>query len=80
MEGKKPDLDRIPVATRVIVHRSEISTAALGEIIRKGEFTPSDGEVCELESGGKVIARGRIVRRRGESCFKVMETAKEEKP
>ena len=79
MEGKKPDLDRIPVATRVIVHRSEISTTALGEIIRKGEFAPPDGEVCELEAGGQVIARGRIVRRRGVSCFKLLETAKEEK-
>lgn len=80
MERKKPDLDRIPVATRVIVHRSEISTATLGEIIQKGEFLPSEGAVCELEAGGKVIARGKIVRRRGESCFKVLETAKEEKP
>ena len=80
MEGKKPDLDRIQVATRIIVHRSEISTTALGEVIQKGEFVPSGGEVCELEAGGQVVARGRIVRRRGESWFKVLETAKEEKP
>jgi hypothetical protein len=79
MERKKPDLESIPVATRIIVHRSEISTTALGEIIQKGEFLPSEGEVCELEAGGQVIARGRIVRRRGVSCFKLLEKAKEER-
>jgi len=79
MEGKRPNLDRISVPTRIIVHRSELSTAALGEIIQKGEYVPSGGDVCELEAGGQVIARGRIVRRRGESCFKVMETAKGER-
>jgi hypothetical protein len=79
MEVKRPNLGRIAVPTRIIVHRSELSTTALGEIIQKGEYVPTGGEVCELEAGGEVVARGKIVRRRGEYWFRVVETEKEEK-
>jgi hypothetical protein len=79
MQGKKLNLDRISVPTRIIVHRSELSTAALAEAIQKGEFAPETGATCELEAGGEIIARGKIVRRRGEFHFRVLETAKEAK-
>jgi len=75
----KVDLDRIRVPTRVIVHRSVLSSAALADAIERGELAPREGGICELEAGEKVIARGTVVRRRGESWFKVLETAREEK-
>jgi hypothetical protein len=78
MHGKKLNLDRISVPTRIVVHRSELSTTALAQVIRNGEFAPEAGRTCELEAGGQIIARGRIVRRRGESWFRVLETAKED--
>ncbi len=77
MDSGKQVLERIRIPTRVIVHRLELTPEALAEIVRTGTFTPVDGAVCELEAGAKVIARGRIVRRRGGFVFKVRETAEE---
>ena len=79
MDTGKQVLERIRIPTRVIVHRLELTPGALADIVRTGTFKPSDGAVCELEAGGKVIARGKIVRRRGAYWFKVGETAKEER-
>jgi hypothetical protein len=80
MEGKKVDLDRIRVPTRVIVHRSELAAAALAELVQRGELASERGVTCELEAGGVVVARGRIVRRRGGYYFKVLETTEEAHP
>jgi hypothetical protein len=71
--------DRLKLPTRVIVNRSALTAAGLAGAIQKGEYAPGDGEVCELAAGGQVLARGRIVRRRGRYFFKVLETAKEER-
>ncbi len=77
MESGKQVLERIRIPTRVIVRRLELTPGALADIVRTGTFTPADGAVCELEAGGKTIARGKIVRRRGAHWFKVREIAEE---
>jgi hypothetical protein len=77
MDSGKQILERIRIPTRIIVHRLALTPGTLAAIVRTGTFTPIDGAVCELEAGGKVIARGKIVRRRGEFFFKVRETAEE---
>lgn len=79
MDTGKQALERIRIPTRIIVHRSELTPNALADIVRTRTLTPADGAVCELEAGGKIVARGRIVRRRGAYWFKVGETAKEER-
>jgi hypothetical protein len=79
MAGTRPMLERIPVPTRIIVRRSEMSASALAEVVQAGEYAPSGGATCELEAGGEIIARGRIVKRWGRYCFKITEMAKEEK-
>lgn len=76
MKSAKQVLERIRIPARVIVHRAELTPGALADIVRAGSLAAARGAVCELEAGGKVIARGRIVRRRGEFFFKVRETAK----
>ena len=78
MEKTNDVLDRVTLPTRIIVHRSRQSATALAGIVQKGELAPADGRACELESGGQVLARGRIVRRRGQWFFKVTETAETE--
>jgi hypothetical protein len=77
---RKPEtlFDRIRLPARVIVNRFELSATDLSGIIDRGELSPRGGDVCELECGGQVLARGRIVRRRGRFIFKVLETAQEE--
>jgi hypothetical protein len=77
MDSEKQVLERIRIPTRIIVHRLELTPGALADIVHTGTFTPADGAVCELEAGGKIIARGKIVRRRGAFYFKVRETAEE---
>ncbi len=78
MEKPRDILDRVTLPTRIIVNRSRQSATALAGIVQKGELAPSDGRVCELEAGGQVLARGKIVHRRGQWFFKVMETAETE--
>jgi len=74
-------LDRLTLPPRVIVHRAQMSAAALARVVQEGEYSPGDGETCELAAGGQILARGRIVRRRGRWYFVVQVTAeKEETP
>ena len=73
-----PLAGRIALPTRIVVRRVELGTDALAEIMQKGEFAPAGGDTCELEAGGQVLARGKIVKRRGEIFFKVVEIGKEE--
>lgn len=79
MDSGNQALERIRIPTQIIVHRLELTPAALADIVRAGTLRPADGDVCELEAGGKIVARGTIVRRRGAYFFKVRETAKEER-
>jgi hypothetical protein len=66
--------ERIKVPTRVVVHRSTIGPGRLARILKDLSFSPEGGETCELESGGKILARGKIVRKGGKAFFKVLET------
>ena len=72
-------LEQSPVARRtrvdanVILTRTTLTAAKLVSIKERGVFTPEriDTNECELEVGGKVVARGRIVKRRGRSYLKI---------
>ena len=74
-------LDSSPIAKRtrlsatVILDRSTQTPADLLSIKEQGVYTPGpiDMRACELEIGGKVIARGRVVKHRGNSYFKVTD-------
>jgi hypothetical protein len=72
MDRQKSMFDRITLPTRIIVNRIELSATALADIVQKGELAPAGGDTCELEAGGQVLARGKIVKRRGSYFFKVL--------
>jgi hypothetical protein len=78
MDRPRSLLDRISTPTRIIVNRFELTTAALAEALSRGELFPTGESTCELEAGGQIVARGKIVRRGGRYFFKVLESAKEE--
>ena len=73
--AESPIAVRVSLPTIIIVHRQKLSYAAVKGIVESGAFTPSNGKTCELEVGGRRIARGRIVRRWGRFFFKVGEMA-----
>jgi hypothetical protein len=73
---ESPIAIRVTLPTKIIVHELKLSYAVVKGIMESAAFAPSNGKVCELEVGGRRIARGRIVRRRGEYFFKVGEMAK----
>ena len=75
----KVDLEKVLLPTRVIVHRSVGGASELADALEGGKLTPAGGDTCELEAGGAVIARGRIVRKGRAWFFKVLETAGEER-
>lgn len=70
---------RIALPSCVVIRRLKLSPRDVGVMTESATFTPSGDEVCELEVGGVVVARGKMVRKRGESWFKVTEMAKGEK-
>lgn len=66
---------RVSLPTFVIEHRLTLSPSDIGRITQEGTLDPGEGATCVLEVGGQCIARGRIIRRRGRSWFKVTEMA-----
>ncbi len=70
---ESPIASEVRLPTRVILRRLRLSPGAIPDMAEGGSFVPEGGECCELEAGGRVIARGRLLRRRGESYFKVTE-------
>jgi hypothetical protein len=63
----------VSLATKVVVRRLCLAPGAVEEIVDNRSFAPEGGEVCELEVGGQCVARGKILRRKGKSYFKVIE-------
>jgi hypothetical protein len=73
---ESPIAARVALPTKIIVRELKLSYMAVKGIMESAAFTPSDGKVCELEVGGRRIARGRIVRKHGNYFFKVGEMEK----
>jgi hypothetical protein len=77
MDGFRRFLEESPIAAAVelpaavVIRRLKLSPDAISGIAERGTLEPEGGEVCELEVGGQCLARGRIVRKRGMSYFKV---------
>jgi hypothetical protein len=63
----------VSLPTSVILRRLSLSPGTIADIAERVSFTPEGGVTCELEVGGLLVARGRIVRRQGKSWFKVTE-------
>ncbi len=72
--AESPISERISISTALILERRRLSASELDAIESSGTYAPSLGAICELEAGGQVVARGKIVRRGGKSFFKVTET------
>ena len=73
-----PIAETVQLKGNVILHRQKISTDDLLEIEAEGDFIPgnSDYDNCELEVNELTVAKGKIVRKKGESYFKVHEMNK----
>ena len=70
-------VEKVKLDTRIVLHRTGLSPEDMAVIRQSKEYgpIPREQEVCELEVGGQVIARGRIIRKKGAWYFKVRETA-----
>lgn len=75
MEADPVFFGRLALPSRVVIHRRTLDAGALAAVAARGEFVAGEGGTCELEVGGQVVARGRIVRRGGRHFFKVTETS-----
>ncbi len=74
-----PIAESVELETNVILNRVKLSTDDVIEMKKKGKFSVdlSKRDTYELEVNGLVIAKGRIVKTKGEFYFKVSELAKE---
>jgi hypothetical protein len=67
---ESPVADRASLPTRIVLRELTLGSSAVRRMLESRSFTPVGGKVCELEVGGRRIAQGRIVRRRGSYFFK----------
>ncbi|MBA7682456.1 hypothetical protein ES703_90806 [subsurface metagenome] len=79
--SNSPVAEKVKLDTRIVLHRTRLSPEDMAVIRQSKEYgpIPREQEVCELEVGGQVIARGRIIRKKGAWYFKVRETAEKER-
>ena len=72
-----PLAGKIKLPTRIVIQRTQLTPGELMQIKESGRYgpIPKREEICELEAGGSVLARGKIVRRRGETYFKVLDSS-----
>lgn len=70
-----PLADRVKLRSRVVVQRAFLSPREILSIQAEQKYgpVPKKQRICELEAGGRVLARGKIVKRKGEYYFKVLE-------
>ena len=66
---------RVKLPGRVIIQRTRLSPRELAVLRDRNSYGPitKREEICELEVGDQLLARGKIVRRHGEYYFKVRE-------
>ena len=70
---ESPMAEKIRLPAKVVVHRTSLCPLDVKNIRESGAYgpIPEKEEICELHIGGQRIARGIIVKRRGEYYFKV---------
>ena len=71
---QSPMAARVVLPTLVVVGRDKLSSEALATLRTRGTYAGGDA-ACDLEVGGQVVARGRVVTRRGLHYFQVREIA-----
>ena len=66
---------RVKVRPKIVIHRNQLSPDDLVSIKKTQTYPeiPKKEEVCELEIDGKVLGRGRIIKKGGEYYFKLIE-------
>ena len=71
---------KISLDSRIVVQRTRLSPNELAALQREGSYgsVPREEEICELKVGGQVLARGRILKRRGKYFFKIREILESE--
>jgi flagellar motor switch/type III secretory pathway protein FliN len=74
--------DRVKLPTSVILERRSLGPGDLARLQTSADLAIDDPwrRELELEVGGAVVARGRLVRRGGRTWFKVTAVAGEEQP
>lgn len=65
----------VSLPTTIVLHRSTLNPSDVEQTIERGSLVPVGESTCDLEIGGQCVARGRVVRRRGDLWFKVTEMA-----
>jgi hypothetical protein len=76
-----PIAKRVKLPAHIVIHRALYSPGEIIELKKKGRYDPIPGEeeICELEVNQEVIARGKIVKKKGKYFFKVTDIVKEER-
>ena len=66
---------KVKLEPRIVVQRTFLKPRDLLDIRERQHYgpVPDKEKICELEVGGQVLARGKIIRRRGELFFKILE-------
>lgn len=79
--SQSPLAEKVKVDSKVVLERLKFSAADLDEIRSRGDFSVDNRKesVVELEANGITVALGKIVKKKGESYFKVTQMKEEKK-
>lgn len=73
--SESPIAQRVRLQSRVVLKRMSLSPRELVDIRETGKLGPLDASdlICELQIGTHILTLGKIIKRRGEYYFKVLE-------
>jgi hypothetical protein len=65
---------KVPVVPQIVVYRDQLSANQLSSVKKSGTYTIEKvPNVYEMEAGGVVLARGKVIRKKDNLFFKVTE-------
>ncbi len=70
-----PIAEKVKLKSRIIIQRTSLTPQEVLTIRENQKYgpIPKQEKFCELEVGGQVLASGKIIKKKGEYYFKVLE-------
>jgi len=64
---------KVHLRPKIVLHRTFLSTRDIVNIRKQKSYglIPEKEKLCELEVGGQILTKGKIIKKRGEYFFKI---------
>lgn len=71
-----PNSEKVKLSGKVILQRTQLTPMDIYNIKKAKQYgpIPKREQICELEIGGQILAKGKIIKKGGLCYFKVLKT------